>query len=331
MTFTDPELAHVGLSEADARGRNVKVKVLRWPYHENDRAHAERAVEGHVKVVTDEKGRILGASIVGEQAGELIQMWALAIAQKLRIKAMTSWISPYPTLAEINKRVAYRYYATAPTNPVVRKVIGLWPNWASPYPKERCARDMHERAEPSAPAVTAARRAVRQRIDGLRREWLRLGLPFKLLLLTAAFVMLAEVMIFVPSVANYRLAWLNDRLTAARLASLAADAVPGGEVPDELRSDLLRTAQVKAVALKRSGMRKLVLPPEMPMEIDAHFDVREDPEAPLLGSARGSRTSAMRWRCSSPRRPRAARHGPLGNGPDDFIEIVLPKPRCARR
>ena len=49
----------------------------------------------------------------------------LAIAQKLRIKAMTSWISPYPTLAEINKRVAYRYYATAPTNPVVRKVIGL--------------------------------------------------------------------------------------------------------------------------------------------------------------------------------------------------------------
>jgi pyruvate/2-oxoglutarate dehydrogenase complex dihydrolipoamide dehydrogenase (E3) component len=125
VTFTDPELAHVGLSEADARGRNIKVKVLRWPYHENDRAHAERAVEGHVKVVTDAKGRILGASIVGEQAGELIPMWALAIAQKLRIKAMTSWISPYPTLAEINKRVAYRYYATAPTNPVVRKVIGL--------------------------------------------------------------------------------------------------------------------------------------------------------------------------------------------------------------
>ena len=140
-------------------------------------------------------------------------------------------------------------------------------------------RDMDDRAEPSAPALPAARTAVRRRLDGLRREWLRLGLPFKLLLLTAAFVMLAEVLIFVPSVANYRLAWLNDRLTAARLASLAADAVPGGEVPDELRSDLLRTAQVKAVALRRSGMRKLVLPPETPMEIDAHVDLREDPDA----------------------------------------------------
>jgi pyruvate/2-oxoglutarate dehydrogenase complex dihydrolipoamide dehydrogenase (E3) component len=78
-----------------------------------------------VKVVTDDKGRILGAGIVGAQAGELIQMWALAIAQKLKIKAMTSFVSPYPTLGEINKRVAYRYYATAPTNPVVRKTIGL--------------------------------------------------------------------------------------------------------------------------------------------------------------------------------------------------------------
>jgi hypothetical protein len=53
-------------------------------------------------------------------------MWALAIAQKLKIKAMTSFVSPYPTLGEINKRVAYRYYAAAPTNPMVRKVIGLF-------------------------------------------------------------------------------------------------------------------------------------------------------------------------------------------------------------
>lgn len=125
VTYTDPELAHIGLSEQEALKQYKKINVLRWPYHENDRAQAERATEGHVKVVTDKAGRILGASIVGEHAGELIGMWALAISQKMKIKAMTGWISPYPTLAEINKRVAYRYYATAASNPLVRKVIGL--------------------------------------------------------------------------------------------------------------------------------------------------------------------------------------------------------------
>ena len=57
----------------------------------------------------------------GEQAGELIQMWSLAISQGLDIKAMTQWISPYPTLSEINKRAAFGYYATAAANPLVRK------------------------------------------------------------------------------------------------------------------------------------------------------------------------------------------------------------------
>ncbi|MBU2531609.1 MAG: dihydrolipoamide dehydrogenase, partial [Alphaproteobacteria bacterium] len=100
------------------------INVLRWPYHENDRAQAERATEGLVKVVVDKRGRILGATIVGEHAGELIQMWSLAISQKLKIKAMMGWISPYPTLSEVNKRVAYRQYATAASNTLVRKIIG---------------------------------------------------------------------------------------------------------------------------------------------------------------------------------------------------------------
>jgi pyruvate/2-oxoglutarate dehydrogenase complex dihydrolipoamide dehydrogenase (E3) component len=99
--------------------------VLRWPYRENDRAQAERATDGHVKVVTDVKGRILGATIVGEHAGELIQMWSLAISQRMSIKAMTAWISPYPTFSEINKRAAYRYYATAASNPLVRGVLNV--------------------------------------------------------------------------------------------------------------------------------------------------------------------------------------------------------------
>jgi pyruvate/2-oxoglutarate dehydrogenase complex dihydrolipoamide dehydrogenase (E3) component len=124
-TYTEPELAHIGISEQDARDRGQKINVLRWPYHENDRAQAERAVTGHVKVLTDKKGKILGATIVGEHAGEIIQMWSLAISQGMKIKAMTGWISPYPTLSEINKRAAIRYYATAPSNPIVRKVISL--------------------------------------------------------------------------------------------------------------------------------------------------------------------------------------------------------------
>jgi len=124
VTFTDPELAHVGLSETEA-AKSGKINVLRWPYHENDRAQAEHRTTGHIKVVTAKGGRILGATIVGAEAGELIQMWSLAISQKLNIKAMAEWISPFPTLSEINKSVAERYYATAPSDPTVRKVIGF--------------------------------------------------------------------------------------------------------------------------------------------------------------------------------------------------------------
>lgn len=124
VTFTDPELAHVGLTEEAARRELGRLRVYRWPYHENDRAQAERATRGFVKVVTDTKGRIKGASVVGQQAGELVQMWSLAVSQGLNIQAMTQWISPYPTLSEINKRAAFGYYATAASKPLVRKVIG---------------------------------------------------------------------------------------------------------------------------------------------------------------------------------------------------------------
>jgi pyruvate/2-oxoglutarate dehydrogenase complex dihydrolipoamide dehydrogenase (E3) component len=123
VTFTDPELAHVGLTEADARAKHGKINVLRWPYHENDRAQAERETEGHIKVVVASNGRILGVSVVGSHAGELIQMWSLAISRRLKIKAMTEWISPYPTLSEINKRVAYRHFITVPGKPLLRKAI----------------------------------------------------------------------------------------------------------------------------------------------------------------------------------------------------------------
>jgi pyruvate/2-oxoglutarate dehydrogenase complex dihydrolipoamide dehydrogenase (E3) component len=124
VTYTDPELAHVGLTEAQARARGHSIRVLRWPYHENDRAQAERATNGHIKVVTTTKGRILGATIVGAHAGELITTWTLAISEGLNIRAFAGLVVPYPTFGEIGKRAAISYFSGSLTRPVVRRIIG---------------------------------------------------------------------------------------------------------------------------------------------------------------------------------------------------------------
>ena len=110
VTYTDPELAHVGLSEAQAREQGHAVLVLRWPFEENDRARAERETQGLIKAIVGKGGRILGASIVGAHAGELILPWALAIRQKLKIGALADVIVPYPTLGEVSRRAAASYY-----------------------------------------------------------------------------------------------------------------------------------------------------------------------------------------------------------------------------
>jgi pyruvate/2-oxoglutarate dehydrogenase complex dihydrolipoamide dehydrogenase (E3) component len=123
VTFTDPELAQVGLSEAEARRRKYKFQVLRWPYHENDRAQAERATRGHIKVITTRRGRILGATIVGRNAGELIATWALAVGQRLNIRAIATTVLPYPTLGEIGKRATITFYTASLTSPMVRRII----------------------------------------------------------------------------------------------------------------------------------------------------------------------------------------------------------------
>lgn len=123
VTYTDPELAHIGMTEDEARKKYGKIHVLRWPYAENDRAQAELKTDGLVKLVASKKGKILGASIVGEHAGELIQMWSFAVANGMNIKAMTAFVSPYPTLGEINKRVAYTYFQPKLMSPLLRKLV----------------------------------------------------------------------------------------------------------------------------------------------------------------------------------------------------------------
>lgn len=125
VTYTDPELAHVGLNEQQAREREKRIRVLRWPYHENDRAQTDGDVHGHMKLITAANGRILGATIVGAHAGELITTWTLAITQGLKVGALLGTVVPYPTLAEIGKRAATSYYTASLTGPWLRRIIRL--------------------------------------------------------------------------------------------------------------------------------------------------------------------------------------------------------------
>jgi pyruvate/2-oxoglutarate dehydrogenase complex dihydrolipoamide dehydrogenase (E3) component len=111
VTYTDPELAQVGMTEAEAQARHAgEVRVLRWPFHDNDRAQAERETEGLVKVLARKNGRVLGASILGAHAGELVQSWGLAISAGLRLSTLAGLIAPYPTLGEASKRAAGSFY-----------------------------------------------------------------------------------------------------------------------------------------------------------------------------------------------------------------------------
>ncbi|HZQ13428.1 MAG TPA: FAD-dependent oxidoreductase [Pseudolabrys sp.] len=123
VTFTDPELAQAGLTEAQARARKFKLRILRWPYYDNDRAQAERTTRGHIKVVTTRRGRVLGVTIVGAEAGESIAMWVLAIARRLNIRALTGIVLPYPTLAEAGKRAALDFFTPSLTRPMLRRII----------------------------------------------------------------------------------------------------------------------------------------------------------------------------------------------------------------
>ncbi|MBX2853489.1 MAG: FAD-dependent oxidoreductase [Rhodobacteraceae bacterium] len=112
VTFTDPELAHVGWTEAQARAEiGDRTQTIEWGFKDNDRAQAERHTKGLIKAVLDNSGRIHGASIVGPQAGELIQIWALALSKGLKIKDLTGMVAPYPTLGEVSKRAAGQFFA----------------------------------------------------------------------------------------------------------------------------------------------------------------------------------------------------------------------------
>ncbi|MEO1043233.1 MAG: FAD-dependent oxidoreductase [Pseudomonadota bacterium] len=110
VTYTEPELAHVGMTEAEAKAKGISYEVIRAPFIDNDRANAEGETEGLLKVLVGPGGKILGADVVGDHAGEIIQQFCLAIANGLKMSAFDKMIAPYPTLGEISK-AAYDEYS----------------------------------------------------------------------------------------------------------------------------------------------------------------------------------------------------------------------------
>jgi len=124
VTYTDPELANTGQTEAQAMAEHGKgITILRWPFHENDRAQAERDTEGLIKVILDKSGRVLGAGIAGPRAGELILPWIAAVGARQKIGKMAGVIAPYPTLSEISKRAAGSYYTPKLFSERTRKIV----------------------------------------------------------------------------------------------------------------------------------------------------------------------------------------------------------------
>jgi pyruvate/2-oxoglutarate dehydrogenase complex dihydrolipoamide dehydrogenase (E3) component len=125
-TYTEPELAQVGLTEAEAHAvHGAALTVVRAEFSHNDRALAELKGKGLLKVMVV-KGRPVGASIAGPQAGELITLWSLAISAGLKMSALAAMIAPYPTMGETAKRAAGAYFSPQLfDNPMVKRVVRL--------------------------------------------------------------------------------------------------------------------------------------------------------------------------------------------------------------
>ncbi|MEL6258095.1 MAG: FAD-dependent oxidoreductase [Pseudomonadota bacterium] len=125
VTYTQPEIAQLGLTEAEARAEHGdKIKIGRFSFEENDRAIAERHAEGECKLII-KSGKILGASIVGDGAGDIIQLVSVAMSNGLGVKALTNFISPYPTRAEVVKRSASAYFAPTVFGSASKRLVGL--------------------------------------------------------------------------------------------------------------------------------------------------------------------------------------------------------------
>jgi pyruvate/2-oxoglutarate dehydrogenase complex dihydrolipoamide dehydrogenase (E3) component len=123
VTFTNPGLARIGLSENEARARKIKMQILRFPLVENDRAQIERMPYGFVKVIVSPRGRVLGAAVVGDEAAEQIALWALVLAGGINIRTLADLVVPYPTRAAGATRLAAGFEGGGLTPLLRRRII----------------------------------------------------------------------------------------------------------------------------------------------------------------------------------------------------------------
>jgi pyruvate/2-oxoglutarate dehydrogenase complex dihydrolipoamide dehydrogenase (E3) component len=125
VIYTDPEIARVGLTEAEAAEAGLAPKLLQWPLSRSDRARIERRTEGALKIVLDRKNRVIGASMVGIDAGELILTWTQMVGARKKIGSMARAVVPYPSFSDVSKRVALTNYQAIASNPWLRRAIDM--------------------------------------------------------------------------------------------------------------------------------------------------------------------------------------------------------------
>lgn len=125
VAWSQPQVASLGLSEAEARAATGIIRVLRWPFSENAAARAAGETEGFVKAIVDRKGRILGVTIVGKDAGELIAPWCIAMRAALGIGDLAGVPLPAISRSDATRRAALSFHATLTTRPALRRLIGF--------------------------------------------------------------------------------------------------------------------------------------------------------------------------------------------------------------
>ncbi len=122
-TYSDPEMASIGMNEKHARAAGIEYSVWTEEFKANDRSLAEGEDAGKIKLLLDKKGNPLGVQILGPHAGELVNEWVAVMNGGIKLSTIASAIHPYPTLGEINKRVAGNYFAGKIFSDKVKKAL----------------------------------------------------------------------------------------------------------------------------------------------------------------------------------------------------------------
>jgi pyruvate/2-oxoglutarate dehydrogenase complex dihydrolipoamide dehydrogenase (E3) component len=125
VIYSEPEFASIGITEDKAKELFSKVKCLTWGFDENDRAISELSTLGGVKIIANSNGKILGGSILGEQAGEMMHLINMAMVNNIKISGLAKIISPYPTRSEAVKRASSRFYAKILFSSRTKKIAGF--------------------------------------------------------------------------------------------------------------------------------------------------------------------------------------------------------------